>query len=247
MESVQYNSALPITGAIRGTSREKLYQEIGLESLRKRLWYRTKYEVQSPEYLFRILPSISKAYNTRNNNNIPLFSGKHNFFRNSFIPSTVIEWNNLDFKIRNSETFSPFKKSILKFTRRSSNSIFNCHSPNGIKLITRLRLGLSHLRKHKFRHNFQDTLNPIHSRVDDIETQIHYLLHCPNYLDEGRTLLDSLQSTGENIHDKNDFHISELFLSGVSSYNDASNTCILNATIHYILATKIFYVPLINS
>ena len=43
MESVQYNSALPITGAIRGTSREKLYQEIGLESLRKRLWYRTKY------------------------------------------------------------------------------------------------------------------------------------------------------------------------------------------------------------
>ena len=35
MESVQYNAALAITGAIRGTSREKLYQELGLESLRK--------------------------------------------------------------------------------------------------------------------------------------------------------------------------------------------------------------------
>ena len=92
----------------------------------------------------------------------------------------------------------------MKFIRPSSNSIFNCHSPKGIKLITRLRLGLSHLREHKFRHNFQDTLNPICSCGDDIETTIHYLLHCPNYLDERRTLLDNLQSIGENIHDKND-------------------------------------------
>lgn len=35
-ESVQYNAALAITGAIRGTSREKIYQELGLESVRDR-------------------------------------------------------------------------------------------------------------------------------------------------------------------------------------------------------------------
>ena len=40
MESIQCNAALAITGAIRGTSIEKLYQELGLESLRKRRWYR---------------------------------------------------------------------------------------------------------------------------------------------------------------------------------------------------------------
>ena len=171
---------------------------------------------------------------------------------NSFFPSTVIEWNNLDLKIRNSKTFSAFKKSILKFIRPSPNSIFNCHSPKGIILITRLRLGLSHLREHllhlsHFRHNFQDTLNPICSCGDDIKTTIHYLLHCPNYLDERRKLLDNLQSTGENIHDKNDSQISELLLFGVSSNNDASNICILNATIQFILATKRFDVPLTNS
>ena len=146
--------------------------------------------------------------------------------------------NNLDLKIRNSKTFSVFQKSILKFIRPSSNSIFNCHSPEGIKLITRLRLGLSHLREHKFRHNFQDTLNPICSCGDDIETAIHYLLHCPNYLNDRRSLLDNLQSIGENIHDKNDSQISELLLFGVSSNNDASDTCVLNTTIQYILATK---------
>ena len=34
------NTCLVITGAIRGTSKEKLYQELGLESLQLRRWYR---------------------------------------------------------------------------------------------------------------------------------------------------------------------------------------------------------------
>ena len=33
LESIQYNAAIAITGAIRGTSSEELFQEIGLESL----------------------------------------------------------------------------------------------------------------------------------------------------------------------------------------------------------------------
>ena len=40
IEFVQYNAALAITGAIRGSSRDKLYQELGFESLRDRRWYR---------------------------------------------------------------------------------------------------------------------------------------------------------------------------------------------------------------
>ena len=40
MESIQYNACLAITGAIRGKSREKLYQELVLESVQLRLWYR---------------------------------------------------------------------------------------------------------------------------------------------------------------------------------------------------------------
>ena len=34
IESVQYKAALAITGAIQGTSREKIYQELALESLK---------------------------------------------------------------------------------------------------------------------------------------------------------------------------------------------------------------------
>ena len=122
LESIQYNAALAITGAIRGSSREKLYQELGLESLKQRRWFRklcyffkiTKN--QSPKYLFDKIPTTRTAYRTRNNiGNIPRFNVKHTFFKNSFFPSTVIRWNNLDKSLRSSESLTLFKKSISQF------------------------------------------------------------------------------------------------------------------------------------
>ena len=185
MESIQYNAALAITGAIRGSSREKLYQELGLESLRERRWYRKLcyffklIKNKSPKYLFNIFLTVRSTYRARNIDNIPQFNVRHTFFRNSYFPSIVTEWNNLDKSIRNSESFSIFKKNILKFIRPSPNSIFNCHNSKGVKLLTRLRLGLSHLRDSKFKHSFQYSLNPICNCGTDVETTTHYLLHCP--------------------------------------------------------------------
>ena len=62
LESIQCNASLAITGAIIGTSREKLYNELGLESLHARRWYRKlcyfyKFCVFiQPEYLFNLIP-----------------------------------------------------------------------------------------------------------------------------------------------------------------------------------------------
>ena len=39
-EATQYNAALSITGAIKGTSQIKIYNELGLESLESRRWFR---------------------------------------------------------------------------------------------------------------------------------------------------------------------------------------------------------------
>ena len=58
--SIQYNAAIAITGAIRDTS-EKLFQELGLESLKSRrglrklcLFYKILPE-KSPSYLFQLI------------------------------------------------------------------------------------------------------------------------------------------------------------------------------------------------
>ena len=92
---------------------------------------------------------------------MPFFKTRHTSFKNSFFLSAIIEWYKLDHNIRNSSSFNNFKKIILKFIRGSANSIFNCHNRKGIKFITKLRLGLSLLREHKFKHSFQNSLNPI--------------------------------------------------------------------------------------
>ena len=61
LEAVQYNACLAITGAIRGTSRERLYRELGLETLNNRRWSRKLFFFHkiikgfSPSYLQKIL------------------------------------------------------------------------------------------------------------------------------------------------------------------------------------------------
>ena len=68
IESIQYNAALAITGAVRGTSREKLYQELGFESLQQRRWYRKLcclFKIinnQPLSYLFQLVPSPNIKY-----------------------------------------------------------------------------------------------------------------------------------------------------------------------------------------
>ena len=52
---------------------------------------------------------------TRTEGNIPLIKTKHNFFKNSFFPSAIIEWNNLDPNLRNSKSISVFKEKILSY------------------------------------------------------------------------------------------------------------------------------------
>ena len=109
------------------------------------------YKNQSPNYLYNLILLQTSSCITRSSNNIPCFHFKRNFFKNSFFPSVIIEWNNLDISIHNSKSLSTFKKSILQLIRPSLSSTYNYFNNKGIKHITRLRLGLSHLREPQIR------------------------------------------------------------------------------------------------
>ena len=71
-------------------------------------------------------------------------------------------------KFRKFEYF--LKKYPEFYVRPSPNSTYNCFNTKDIKHLTRLRLGLSHLRDHKLKHDFLDSLNPVCSCGSDIET-----------------------------------------------------------------------------
>ena len=93
--SLQYNVVLAITGAIYGTSKEKIYNELGQESLQNIPWYRKLsflYKIianQSPSCLFIMIPRKNSSRPTRGSENIPLLGTKHNFFQNSYFPAAI--------------------------------------------------------------------------------------------------------------------------------------------------------------
>ena len=142
------------------------------------------------------------------------------FSKNTFFPSAILEWNKLDPSLRNSASYNVFNNSILIFIRSSPNNIFQSHNPKGIKLVTRLRLGLRHLRGHKFKHSFQDTLNPSCSCGHDIETISHYFLYCPLFHAERSTLLNNINETDSTIFIKNESVVTCILLYGDESFMD---------------------------
>ena len=101
------------------------------------------------------------------------------FEKINLIDSNILQQS--DLSITNDLLFGHiFKNLILKFIRPKPNRISSTQNFEGLKLLTRMRLGLSHLADHKFRNNFQDCLNPSFSCSQKIETS-HLLLHCRNY------------------------------------------------------------------
>ena len=66
-EKVQYQAAIAITGAWQGSSRSKLYEELGWESLSDRRWCRRILQVykivnnKAPAYLKKQTSSSSQS------------------------------------------------------------------------------------------------------------------------------------------------------------------------------------------
>ena len=147
---------------------------------------------QPPFYLFNVIPRKNASHPTLGSDTILLLGTKLKFFQNSYFPAAIKEWNRLDIDIRKSDSISIFKKRILSFIRSLPNKVSNSHNPQGLKLLTRLRLGLSHLRYHKFKHNFLDTINALCRCGSDIETTLHFFLYCSNFMECKNTLLSKI-------------------------------------------------------
>ena len=147
---------------------------------RKLCYFYKIYNEKSSDYLSQLIPT--------KNHHTPLET------LIIFYSSTIIEWKDFAPDLRNSDSYSTFKKIFLNFIRPSPNSIFNCHNPEALRFITRLRLGLSHLRYHKSKNNFQDSLNPLCNRGLNTESNSNYHLHCPLFADERKTFLSNIKS-----------------------------------------------------
>ena len=128
----------------------------------------------------------------------------------------------------------------------SPNNIFDIYNPFGIKLLTRLRLGLSYLNEHKFKHGCNDTINPICICAGDIESMTQFFHHCPEYCEARQTPFHNIQSIDKMLLSQNESSLTHLLLYGDPKRNSNVNAFVLNSAVEFLLSSGRFNEPLLS-
>ena len=188
LEKIQIEAARISTGATKLVSLQKLYDEIGWETLETRrrkhklvLFYKMFYNL-SPLYLSSLVPPLvqnASRYSLRNANNVQTVVSHTNQYFHSFLPSAIREWNTLSEDIRNVDTVESFKRRINQDMITIPKHFYTGSRQLQI-LHTRLRTGCSSLNNDVFLKNIVDS--PLCACMSgDIENAEHYFLKCRLY------------------------------------------------------------------
>ena len=247
LEQIQYKAALVITGCWQGTNRDKLYNDLGWESLTDRRWYRRLcmfFKIrnhETPRYLYDHLPPPRDLiYNLRNSRNYSVPHSRTSRFDNSFFPYCIKEWENLSDEIKISASLAEFKRKIISFIRPQGHPIFGILDIKGTRILNKLRVGFSDLRSHRYSHNF-DCLSPSRGRNQGCEDNVHFFLCCPHYRSIRISLLGNIsQILGNDISVLPDQYTIGIILNGSNVYNKITNRLILSETIEYIRKSRRF-------
>ena len=103
------------------------------------------------------------------------------------------------------------------------------------------------MREHKFRHNFNDTIDPFClCGTNDIETSEHFLLRCPNYACLRLKLFDNLRNNNMLLLPFESRLIVQILLFGSENYDSTANKIIISSVIEFIIKSKRFEDALIQ-
>ena len=242
LESLQYQAWLAVTGMWQGTNRDKVYEELGWESLHIRRWFRRLtvfYKIMTgltPQYLRDPVPSARHhLYGTSNTNDLHPMRFRTQRFQNSFYPNAVNCWNDIGPEIRKLDTLKSFKAKVRGIIKPEGKNVFNIHSSN-LKYLFQLRAGLSPLKAHKFKHNFNDTPSASCPCSTGDETTEHFLLSCPLFKTHREKLMETIDPLISKLN-PNILPLNEILLYGSKLLKATENKAILEASIQFITDT----------
>ena len=243
LEDIEKDALRLITGARRLTNLEGLYNEVSWPSLMDRrkiqkLVTLSKIMIKrNPAYLVKDLP---KFYDNVRNVYMNTFQPclcKHEYYKKSFIPSVVKEWNSLPGYIRGIRSVDAIRSEMNKNFIKSVPSYYY-YGPRKLSILhTQLRLRCSNLNSDKFRIGICDTSKC--ARCDDDETPNHYLLECFDNLIHRIKMLDYVTNVllSNNLPDVINV---EMLLTGIPSISNTDNEKIFQAVQNFIEDSKRF-------
>ena len=161
LESLQYNAALAITRAWRGTSTDKRYEELGWENLTNHRWYRRLClffliaNNQAPPYLCNVISPSHPLWcrnlhdnpngtdNPNGNRFYKIYSSTAKF-SDSFFPSCIVDWNELDGTLKKAINKKSFQTLLVKLVRPPKSNNFKILDNIGLKYLKRWQFTLNH-------------------------------------------------------------------------------------------------------
>ena len=133
-------------------------------------------------------------------------------------------------------SFCHDRKSALRPPKRS---VFKISDIVVVRLLTRLWLGFSHLREHRFRHKFSNSSRCICGDGDG--TTEHFLLRWQHFTNTRSTLLDQVSDilkTDIKVLPKH--RLIKILLYGDNNCNEIADELIIEAMIAFIKLSKRF-------
>ena len=106
----------------------------------------------------------------------------------------------------------------------------------GVRVLTRLRLGLSHLNEPQFWRLY----NPLCTCSLEVESISHFFLHCHYYNNISKTLSEDLKVINVNVLKLSETALTDLLLYGEESFDNIQNKMILSASIKFIVLSDRF-------
>ena len=186
-----------------------------------------------------MLPKVTHYYQKRNSENFATYQTRTNIFKYSFFRCSVMEWNKLSSSTQNS-VYPAFRNHLVKIIRPVSNPVYNIHYNIGLKLLTRLRLGLSNLNEHRFNRNFRNCITPLISCSLNAVSTVHLFLHCHHFHNIRAKLSNSLVIIDMNLLKLSEEQLTKVLLYGFTQLNQNHNRNILSSSIEYLVESKRF-------
>ena len=200
MEAIHTEAARIIVGATKLCSIEKLFTDLGWETLQSRrnkhklvLLYKILHGL-APDYLSELVPPLvqeTTTYNLRNSDNVQNYRAHFNLFLNSFFPSSIRAWNDLPHDIRNAPSVASFKYKLNR-NLNAPPKFYNAGSRKGQILHARLRLECSSLNSDLFRKHIVPSPS---CQCGGFESATHFFFTCPIFtIARQRYLPDNLEN-----------------------------------------------------
>ena len=248
LEQIQYRAAKIVTGGLHFTSREKLNEELGWETIKKRIEYLGlsifhKIHVQETRPLIKqCLTNLDfeREYFLRSKGGYLPYPNYGNKFINSFFPFISKLWNNLPLSTQ-SLNLLDFKAQIKTDLKPEKIKHFSIGPKFSNSLLTRFRTGRTNLNLNRFTIGLtEDPSCNCHAKQ---ETPEHFMLECFLYTAERQNLFDLVEHFIPQFPRKSKREKFQILTRGINNHDPEyhqTNVKISFAVQSFILLTKRF-------